>query len=150
MGIFESVMREHDPSGHTLALTARQAFAALVLGALNADGRSTPEETLRINGLFNSTRLFRQPSAEPVQTVLERVVELFDVHGLGPVVEAAAKALPEELRVPVFAIAVDLVLADGEAVGEERKFIDDLQVILRVPDEAARKIVEVLLIKNSA
>ena len=149
MGIFEKVLQGHDPSAHSLALTARHAFAALVLGALNSDGRGTPEETLRINELFNSTRLFRQPSAEPAQAVLERVVDLFDVHGFGPVVAAAAKALPEELRAPVFAIAVDLVLADGQASGEERKFIDGLQALLQVPDEAALKVVEVLLIKNS-
>jgi hypothetical protein len=149
MGIFERVMQEHDPSLHSLALTTRQAFAALVLGALNSDGRGTPEEMLRINGLFNSTRLFRQPSAEPAQAVLERVVDLFNVHGFGVVLGAAAKALPEELRAPVFAIAVDLVLADGQASGEERKFIDGLQALLQVPDEAALKIVEVILIKNS-
>jgi hypothetical protein len=149
MGIFERVMQEHDPSVHSLALTTRQAFAAIVLGALNSDGRGAPEEKLRINELFNSTRLFRQPSSEPAQAVLERVVDLFNVHGLGVVLAAAAKALPEELRAPVFAIAVDLVLADGQASGEERKFIDGLQGLLQVPDEAALKIIEVILIKNS-
>jgi hypothetical protein len=77
------------------------------------------------------------------------VIELFDAHGFGPVVEAAAKALPDELRAPVFTIAVDLVLADGQASGEERKFIDGLQSLLNVPDEAALKIVDVILIKNS-
>jgi uncharacterized tellurite resistance protein B-like protein len=149
MGIFERVMQEHDPSVHSLALTPRQAFAALVLGALNADGRDTPEETLRINELFNSTRLFRQPSTEPAQAVLEHVLELFEMHGFGPVVTAAAKALPPELRAPVFTIAVDLVMADGQASAEERKFIDGLQALLQVPDEAAMKIVEVIIIKNS-
>jgi hypothetical protein len=149
MGIFERVMQEQNPPAHSLALTARQAFAAVVLGALNSDGRGAPEETLRINALFSSTKLFRQPSAESVQAVLERVIELFDAHGFGPVVEAAAKALPDELRAPVFTIAVDLVLADGQASGEERKFIDGLQSLLNVPDEAALKIVDVILIKNS-
>jgi uncharacterized tellurite resistance protein B-like protein len=149
MGIFEKVMQEHNPAAHSLALTPRQAFAALVLGASNSDGRGTPEETLRINEIFNSTKLFRQPSAEPAQAVVERVLELFDAHGFGPVVAAAAKALPEELRAPVFTIAVDLVLADGQASGEEQKFIDGLQTLLQVPDEAALKIVEVILVKNS-
>jgi hypothetical protein len=149
MGIFERVMQEHDPSAHSLTLTTRQAFAALVLGALNSDGRSAPEETLRINDLFNSTRLFRQQSTEPAQVVLEHVLELFAIHGLGPVVTTAAKVLPPELRAPVFTIAVDLVMADGQASGEERKFIDGLQELLQVPDETAMKIVEVIIIKNS-
>jgi hypothetical protein len=149
MGIFERVMQEHDPSLQSLALTTRQAFAALVLGALNSDGRGTPEETLRINELFNSSRLFRQPSAEPAQAVLGHVLKLFEMHGFGPVVMAAAKALPPELRAPAFTVAVDLVMVDGQASGEERKFIDGLQGLLQVPDETAMKIVEVIIMKNS-
>ena len=149
MGIFEKVMQEDDPASESLVMTARQAFAALVLGAFNSDGRVAPEETLRINEIFNSTKLFRQPSAEPTQAVLDRILKLFELHGFEPVVTTAAKALPEELRAPVFTIAVDLVMADGQASGEERKFIDGLQALLHVPDETALKIVEVIIIKNS-
>jgi hypothetical protein len=48
-----------------------------------------------------------------------------------------------------FSITVDLVLADGEASTEERKFIDGLQGLLQLPDEDAVKIVDVISIKNS-
>src|SRR3990172_9313258 len=122
MGIFERAVQEHDPAAGDPALTPRQAFAALLLGALNADGRATSEETGRLNEIFNSTRLFGQPSAEPTQAVLDRALQLFEQRGFGPTVTAAAKALPEVLRTPVFTIAVDLVMADGQATGEECKF----------------------------
>lgn len=49
----------------------------------------------------------------------------------------------------MFTIAVDLVMADGQASTEERKFIDGLQGLLQVPDETAMKIVEVIIMKNS-
>ena len=77
------------------------------------------------------------------------LVELFGVHGTEAVVALGAKALPPDLRTPAFAIAVDLVLADGEASIEERKFIDGLQELLQIPDEDAVKIVDVIIIKNS-
>lgn len=150
MGIFEKVMQERQPAPGEVALTPRQAFAAIVVGAFKTNAGGSPEETLRVNEIFNSTRLFREPSSEPTQTVVDRVVELLDAHGADAVVTLAAKALPPELRAPVFAIAVDLVLADGQATTEERKFIDGLQGLLEIPDEAAMKMVDVIVIKNSA
>ena len=108
-----------------------------------------PEEAVRVNEIVNSTKLFRQPSAEPAKAVLDRVVELFGVYGTEAIVALGAKALPPDLRAPAFAIAVDLVLADGEASIEERKFIDGLQDLLQVPDEDAVKIADVIIIKNS-
>jgi uncharacterized tellurite resistance protein B-like protein len=149
MGIFEKVMQERHPISENVALTPREAFAAIVVGAFNADGRVAPEEAVRVNEIFNSTKLFRQPSAEPAKAVLDRVVELFGVHGTEAIVALGAKAPPPDLRAPTFAIAVDLVLADGEASIEERKFIDGLQDLLQIPDEDAVKIVDVIIIKNS-
>ena len=149
MGIFEKVMQERHPASESVTLTPRQAFAAIVVGAFNADGRVAPPEAVRVSQIFNSTKLFRQPSAEPVQAVLDRIVELFGVHGAEAIVALAAKALPPELRAPAFATAVDLVLADGAASVEERRFIDGLQDLLQIPDEDAIKIVDVIIIKNS-
>ena len=149
MGVFDKVMQERHPAPESVTLTPRQAFAAIVVGGLNADGRVAPEESVRVNEIFNSARLFRHPSAEPVQAILDRVVELFRVHGTEAVVALAAKALPAELRAPAFTVAVDLVLADGEASVEERKFIDALQELLQIPDEDAIKIVDVIIVKNS-
>lgn len=149
MGIFEKVMQERHPLSESVTLTPRQAFAAIVLGAFTANGRAASEESLRVNEIFNSTRLFRQPSAEPVQAVVDRVLQLFGANGTDPIVALAATALPAQLRAPAFAIAVDLVLADGQASVDERKFIDGLQGLLQIPDEEAMKIVDVIIVKNS-
>lgn len=81
MGIFQKVMQERHPASEGVTLTPRQAFAAIVVGAFNADGRVASEEAVRVNEIFNSTKLFRQPAAEPVHAVLDRVVELFPLHG---------------------------------------------------------------------
>lgn len=148
MGIFEKVLQERGPA-EGVALTPRQAFAAIVIGACRADGRVSPEESVRLNELFNSTRLFRQPSPEPVQAVLDRVIQLIDSHSADAVVALAAKALPAELHPPAFAIAADLVLADGQAGVEERAFVDRLQELLEISDEEAIRIVDVIVLKNS-
>jgi hypothetical protein len=54
------------------------------------------------------------------------------------------------LRASVFAVATDLVLADGRIEEREKAFIDQLQAALQVDDATALKIVEVLLIKKRA
>ena len=120
-----------------------------MIGAFSVNGRGAPEDTLRVNEIFNSTRLFREPSAESVQAVVDRVIQLFGTHGAEPIVTLAAKALPAELRAPAFAMAVELVLADGQASLDERKFIDGLQGLLQIPDDDAMKIVDVIIVKNS-
>lgn len=149
MGVFEKVMQEHHPAAPALKLTAREAFSAIVVAAFQADGQVTAEEAVRVNDVFNSAKLFRLPPAEPAQAITERVVELFRTHGADVVIAKAAEALPPELHAATFTVAVDLVLADGEASAEERKFIDGLQVLLGIPDEEAVKIVDVIIVKNS-
>ena len=149
MGVFEKVMQQRQPVTEGVSFTPPYAFAAIVVGAFNADGRGAPEEVRRANEIFSSTKLFKQPDSEPVETVVQRVLQLFQTHGADAVATLAANSLPEDLRLPVFTIAVDLVLADGEASAEERTFIDNLQALLRISDADAAKIVDVIIIKNS-
>jgi hypothetical protein len=47
-----------------------------------------------------------------------------------------------------FALAIDLVLADGRIGPREKTFIDELQAVLGIDDTLALKIVEVALIGN--
>jgi hypothetical protein len=57
---------------------------------------------------------------------------------------------PVDLRATTFALAVDLVLADGRLGTRESTFIDQLQAALRIEYALGRKILDVLLIKNRA
>ena len=59
-------------------------------------------------------------------------------------------AIPPDLRATTFALAVDLTLADGRLGSSETAFIDQLQTALQIEGELARRIFDVLLIKNRA
>lgn len=147
MGVFEKVIERHQPAAN-LAFSPPEAFAAIVAAAFNADGRVAPEEAIRVNEIFTAAKLFRS-SPEPPKAIVNRVVELFAAHGTDAIVAMAARALPAPLRAPAFAVAVDLVLADGDATAEERTFVDRLQALLGIADDDAVKIVDVLVVKNS-
>jgi hypothetical protein len=64
--------------------------------------------------------------------------------------KASADAIPSDMRATTFALAVDLVLADGRLGSRESTFIDQLQTALQIEGTLARKILDVLLIKNRA
>jgi hypothetical protein len=138
MGIFESVMQERYPLSESVTLTPH-----LHRQRAWRTGRNVARERD-----FQLDLLFRQPSPEPVQAVVDHVTDLISRHGAFPIVALASKALTAELRAPAFAIAVDLVLANGQASLDERKFIDGLQGLLQIPDEEAMKIVDVIIVKN--
>jgi uncharacterized tellurite resistance protein B-like protein len=148
MGIFEKVLQEQQQPA-AMALTPHQAFVAVIVGSVSIDGKISSEETARINQVFGSTRLFGPPLGEALPPVLAEVMGLIQRHGAEAVVELAARSLPPPLHAAAFALAVDLVLADGQAGPEERKFIDTLQGLLQIDDQDATKVVEVMLMKNS-
>jgi hypothetical protein len=66
------------------------------------------------------------------------------------VLAACATAIPDALRAPLFALAVELVFADSTIAEREKGFVDALQAALAVDDATAMKIVEVLLLKMRA
>jgi hypothetical protein len=58
--------------------------------------------------------------------------------------------VPEDLRAPLFALAVELVFVDGRVAEREKQFIDALQKAFGIDEETAMRIVGVLLIKSRA
>jgi hypothetical protein len=60
------------------------------------------------------------------------------------------RALPARLRPAAFAIAADIVLVDGRLERAEGRFLAELARQLRLGAETARRIRDVIRIKNSA
>jgi uncharacterized membrane protein YebE (DUF533 family) len=131
-----------------IRLSLPEAVSAVLVAAVSADGRFGVEEANRLNGILSTSRLFEQAVQARDVEVVERALNLLTDHGVAPVLRACGAAIAPELRPTVFAIAADLVLADGRIDGREKAFIDQLQAALGVDENIAVKIVEVLLIKN--
>jgi hypothetical protein len=131
-----------------LGLLLPEAVAAVLVAAVSADGRLGVDEADRLSHILSTSRLFEQAvQARDVQ-VVERALNRLTDYGVAPVLSACGAVIAPELRPTVFAIATDLVLADGGIDGREQAFIDQLQTALGVNEDLAVKIVEVLLIKN--
>lgn len=62
--------------------------------------------------------------------------------------DEAADALPAPLERTAFAIAVDVLLADGHLRTTELQFVEQLRRVLRIRQSFADAVVEVLRTKN--
>ena len=131
-----------------LELSRSQAVVTVLVGCAAVDGVLRAEEAGRLNEVFASSRWILEFGAGATAGLRARAINLIADHGLPAVLTACAEAIPADLRPTTFALAVDLTLADGRFGSRENALIDQLQRALRLDDDLARKIVEVLLIKN--
>ena len=131
-------------------LTPDEAFLAFLIAAMNANQHVAPAEAARAHHLIWSMRRFRRKSGERVGRGIERMRTLVEQHGALAVLNAGARSVPRRLRPAAFAVAVDLVLADGKIEPSERRFLDRLAADLGIDRKKAEQIRAVMLIKNSA
>lgn len=133
-----------------LKLSRSDAVVAVLVGCAAVDGVLRAEEAGRLNEVLTSSRWILESGVEATAGVTTRALNLITDHSLPAVLTACAEAIPAELRATTFALAMDLALADGRLGSRENTLIDQLQRALRIDDDLARKIIEVLLIKNRA
>jgi hypothetical protein len=150
MSVIDRAMREWQVSERepSIAVSLPEAYAAVLVAAISADGRFGTEEADRLKHVLSTSRWFDGAGQAAEVGLVERALNLLADRGLAPVLAACGARVPEAQRASVFAVATDLVLADGRIDGGEKAFIDQLQAALRVDDATALKIVEVMLIKN--
>lgn len=143
MSLFDKVF-----GGSSDKMTEAEGVAGIALAAIASDGMITEEE---VNGLATSLarmKLFDH-DARKVQKALERSVKFMRTSkNPEQLLQTASDAVPQALRATTFAIAADLLMADGFVAGDEKAFLERIQKSLGVPDDVALKVVEVIAIKN--
>jgi uncharacterized tellurite resistance protein B-like protein len=130
-------------------LTLDHAIIAVLLAAMDANRHVSAEEAARAHHIIWSTRRFRRRSGESVDRLVGIVRDRFERDGTEVVLAHVARVVPARLRAPLFAVAVDVMLADTRLERAERAFIRQLADVLRVRAPQAAAIVKVILTKNS-
>jgi tellurite resistance protein len=131
-----------------IQLSPAEAFAAIALTAVAADGYITGSETQIINTTLSRMQLFSQYSEEEKRSMIDRLFCQIQEQGYDMLMAAAIAQLPGNLKETVFAIATDITLADGELSEEEENLLNALYNSLEIEEEMATKIIDVMLIKN--
>lgn len=145
MGIFDQAFRVKADS--KVAMNSAEAFAAICLVAISADGYLSESEEAEMKMCLSRMQLFSD-TTDRLDQIKDYLVDRLKSLGPNKMIASAKASLPPDLAPTAFAIAVDLVFADGTVTAEEQAFVDDLRRILEIPDDLALKIVEVMTIKN--
>lgn len=125
-----------------------EGIGAVILAAIASDGHVSDEECQVACAVISQMQLFKSYSGDVTGRVFSKLNGLFKRHEVATVLSAAKQSIPFELQPTVFAIATDLVLADGVVTEEEENLLEDLYKLLEVSEDTAQKIIDVMIIKN--
>jgi tellurite resistance protein len=143
MGIFDKVLGSSSDK-----LNESEGFLGICLCAVAADGVVTEEEAMGLTTSLSRMKLFQGTSERQFRSSFSKLVNLARNKGVDELMAQSAAAVPGDLRATAFAVATDLLFADGHVAPEERRFLEKIQKSLGVADDLALKVVEVIQIKN--
>lgn len=146
MGLFDKVFGTQSQVYE--ALTPPEAFAAITLAATASDGYLSDEEACSISAALSRMKLFKSYPNDAINRMFDKLLGILRREGLDALFNLAKESLTYDLREAAFAVASDLVLADGIATREEQGFLNDLCYALDISSDIATQIVEVMVIKN--
>jgi tellurite resistance protein len=146
MGLFDKVFG--GTSSKEVTLSPREAFAGVLIMTIAGDGYISDEEKEGFIAVSNRMQLFKSQPVSEFNTMMDKLFGLLHKHGPAFLLEKSVASIPDELRPTAFAVAADLVFADGNIEDEEKQFIEKLGSELRISQDLALKIIEVLAIKN--
>lgn len=144
MGLFDKVFGGNQPA----KLNAQESFIGVTLAAVAADGNINQDELQGVFTALYRMKMFKGVNEKQMKEMFERVASVIKKQGAGAIMTSANETLTPEMKETAFAVAADLVLADGVVEDEEKKFLDELQKALCVNESLAVKIAEVLVVKN--
>lgn len=130
------------PQGWTIP----EAFIAILFAAVTCDGEIASVEHEELLALVHRSRALKTLTTEQLAGINTRI--LTRLREEETALSDACAALPEEMRLSVFAHALDLILADGELTIDEADFLNALILDLKIDHDGVSKIAEVIALKN--
>lgn len=146
MSLFNKTALSHQQS--QTVLNPAEAFATITLIAIAADGYFADSEVQALSTLLNRMQLFRSYPGDVLRKMFDRLMNLLNRYGTDALTKLAVTSLPHDLKPTAFAMAADIVLADGEVTEDEEEFLNSLYSSLEISQETAIKIIDVMIIKN--
>ncbi len=123
-----------------------EAFIAVLFAAISCDGEIAAVEQEEVLALVHRSRALKSLSPAQLAEVNTRIIER--LRDSDSALREACAALPEEMHLPLFAHALDLVLADGELTEDEAAFLNALVSYWDIEPRSVERVSEVIVLKN--
>jgi tellurite resistance protein len=130
----------------TASLPAAEAFTIIVLFTAISDGNIEGEEMDIITNVLARMNTFRSYRGN-MRQLLEKSIKYLVTNPAEALGESIA-SLPKDLHDTAFAVSVDIIMSDGNVSQSEEKAMFLLADKLSVTQAKAKKIIEVMAIKN--
>ena len=141
MSSFENV----NSSDQNPILSELEAWVGILYSCISADNLITDSETATLSRVLHSKQKFIGIDIAPLYR------KAFNIRAeLGQLkyISACSEWIKEEDRETVFALALEVLLADGTLEKEEKNVIEVLSNQLKIEKEMTSKIIEVIFLKN--
>ncbi len=123
-----------------------EAFLCLLLSAAAVDGNVALEEQTEIYALARRSRALKSVNANQLAAANTSVNQRLKERPNG--LQEACLSLPADMRLPVFAHCVDIILADGSLLPVEADFLNKIMTFMGLDAADGKRVMEVLLVKN--
>ena len=125
-----------------------EAASGVLLSIVASDGDISDEEVDTFSLVANRHPIFALQSPHEFRRMIDEQFSILRKRGWEALADKASSHVPANLRPTIFALAVDLVLADGRVEATEERLIESLRKKLGVDEGDAKRIVDVLALKN--
>lgn len=123
-----------------------EAFVAVLLTAVTCDGDLAAIEHEELLALAHRSRALMSLTARQLAEINVKVAQR--LRDSDDALAQACAAVPQEMRLSLFAHALDLALADGDLSQEEADLLNALVVNFELDGGAVRRITDVIVLKN--
>lgn len=144
MGLFDKIRGQ----ANKIALDAQKAVMTVMVAAVKADGNIEDDEVAQIRSLCVWSPIFTRNTKEEDTAVIVFADNFTSDEGLEGAVRKAGEVLSPGLRETAFCFATRIAFADGYLGEKEKAFLSSLVDWLKLQEDRARQIVEVVAIMN--
>jgi uncharacterized tellurite resistance protein B-like protein len=128
--------------------TPQEALFAVLFSAAVCDGGLDRIEQETLLALIHRSRALKALGDEELEDINASVSA--KLHGReDEALEEACKALPPAPRLPLFALALDIILADGDLTQQEAAFLNRLAAGLQLSESDVRRVADIIILKNT-
>lgn len=141
MSLFEDINNKNDDQ----VTSEFEAWVGILYSCLSADNQITDSETATLSRILHSKQKFIGIDIAPLYA---KSFNLRMELGQLKYISACCELIKEEDKETVFALALEVLLADGTLDKEEKNVIEVLSNHLKIEAGMSSKIIEVIFLKN--
>lgn len=115
------------------SLSPQDALVAVMIAVSASDEQMRTPELMAIQRMVNHMPVFADYDADRIRTIAQTVFDLFEVEdGLDALFGLIRDALPERLNETAYALACDVVSADGKLAEVELRMLEEVREELSI------------------